>query len=120
MEALHILEQVQQLRTPDHRFIKWWQREHDYLNYELLDRFDERIRSEEGINWLEGFELLDTEQMWEELHRRFPDRVQREKRTRAGDVLVWNRPGREEEVCPFTPESIMTIFDVETRGRVVD
>lgn len=120
MEPNQIIEQVGRMRSTDHRFIKWWQREHDYLHFELLDRFEERLRTEEeGIKWLEGLELLDIEEMWEEVQRRFPDRVRREKRTLSGEVVIWNRPGKGEQTCPFTAESLMTIFDVETRGRVV-
>lgn len=119
MEDRNILADVESQRLPRHNFIKWWQREHDYLNFDLLDRFEERLRQNGGINLLEGFELLDTEQMWEELHRRFPDRVAREKRTK-GEFLVWRRPGKDIRECLFTPENIMTVFDVETKGRVVD
>ncbi len=119
MESRDIRHELDNRRGADHTFIKWWRREHDFVDFELLDRFEERLAKEEGIKWLEGFQLLDTEQMWQELHNHFPDRVRRENR-REGEVLVWNRPGKDEKVCRFTPENLMTIFDVETRGVVVD
>ncbi|MFA5516052.1 MAG: hypothetical protein WDA20_07155 [Desulfuromonadales bacterium] len=117
MEEKEILTEVNRQRTPDHRFIKWWRREHDFLNFELLAEFD--AHREERIKWLEGFELLDTEQMWQELQHRFPERVSREKRTK-GEFLVWQRPGREPRECLFTPENIMTLFNAGTRGNVID
>ena len=117
MEERDILMDVERQRTPRHQFIKWWRREHDFLNFELLDRFEEN--KEERIKWLEGFELLDTEQMWQELQHRFPQRVKREKRTK-GEFLVWHRQGGQTRECFFTPENIMAVFDVETRGNVID
>lgn len=118
MEGPKILDAVNRHRAPDHTFIKWWRREHDFLNFELLDRFEEQMRNDR-IKWLEGFELLETEQMWEELKNRFPDRIFREKRTR-GEFLVWHRPDQEPRECLFTPENLMVIFDTETRGNVID
>ena len=117
MEGQEILAEVNRQRTRGHRFIKWWRREHDFLNYELLDDFD--ARPDERIKWLEGFELLNTEQMWDELQHRFPERVSRETRTK-GEFLVWRRPGHDVQECPFTAENIMVVFDAETRGSVID
>jgi hypothetical protein len=120
MEGREVLAQVNRQRTRGHQFIKWWRREHDFLNFELLDDFEAQMgEREERIKWLEGFELLSTEQMWEELQSRFPERVSREKRTK-GEFLVWRRPGRGVQECLFTPENIMVVFDAETRGNVID
>lgn len=118
MEGPKVLQEVDRQRAPTHTFIKWWRREHDFLNFELLERFEEEIR-DDRIKWLEGFELLDTEEMWRELKDRFPERVFREKRTK-GEFLVWHRKEGETRECFFTPENIMTVFDVETRGNVID
>ncbi len=119
MESRDIRQELENRKGAEHMFIKWWRREHDFVEFELLDRFESQLAKEEGIKWLEGFQLLDTEQMWQELHSHFPDRVRREKR-REGEVLVWSRPGKDDQVCRFTPENLMTIFDVESRGVVVD
>lgn len=119
MEGGLIRTEFERRRLPGHCFVKWWQREHDFLNFELLDRFEERLKRNGGINLLEGFELLDTEQMWQELHHRFPDRIARERRTK-GEFLVWRRPGKDTRECLFTPENIMAVFDAETKGWVVD
>jgi hypothetical protein len=119
MESRDIMQEMNQRRGADHTFIKWWRREHDFINFELLEHFEQRLSREEGIKWMEGFQLLDTEQMWQELQNHFPDRVSREKR-HEGEVLVWRRPGKEEQVCLFTPENLMTVFDVESRGVVID
>ncbi len=117
MEEKSIQDEIDRQRTPAHRFIKWWRREHDFLNFELLSEFE--AHRDERIKWLEGFELLDTEQMWQELKHRFPQRVSREKRTR-GEFLVWHRAGGEPRECLFTPENILSVFNAETRGDVID
>lgn len=119
MESRDVMDQVRNRRTADHRFIKWWRREHDFLNFDLIDRFEERLPQETGIKWLEGFDLLNTEQMWSELQKRVPERVRREKR-RSGEVIVWDRGEEGEQVCPFTAENVMVVFNVETRGNVID
>jgi hypothetical protein len=104
----------------DRRFIKWWRKENDFVDYELVDDFLADARQEQEFA---GYELLDLQQMWETLRRAVPGRVAREKYGQR-EVIVWSRMAEDgtmkEEVCPFTPESVMTIFDVETRGNVLD
>ena len=119
MEQGELHDLIIRQRQPAHRFIKWWRREHDFLNFELLDQFLEGL-DDQTVQMLEGFELLDTEEMWQELQHRAPEHVSREHRN-SGDVILWDRETKEKsEVCPFNPDSIMTIFDVETRGNVID
>lgn len=119
MKMENLREEINQKRQDDHAFIKWWRREHDFLNFELLERFLDHD-DEEDVKWLEGYELLTTDQMWQELKDRAGDRVERIKRTKAGDIISWQRKEKGEQTCPYSPESIMTIFDVETRGNVID
>lgn len=120
MKGSEILEQIQQQKNENLPFIRWWRKENDFSDYELLDIFLENLNPQHEF---EDFELLDMEQMWEILHRKDPKHLSRDKQW-GKDVILWERPEKEGEeghvVCPFTPESIMTIFDVETKGNVIE
>lgn len=117
MEKSEMMEQIRRMRQPEHRFIKWWRREHDFLNYDLIEKFLGEI-DQRGVDMIENFELLATDQMWRELEQRASGHVQLEHRTH-GDVIVWEHDDTEE-VRPYNPETIMSIFDVETRSNVID
>ncbi|MDO3376906.1 hypothetical protein [Geoalkalibacter halelectricus] len=116
MNGLQIAEEIKRTRTDQQHFIRWWRRENDFVDYQLIERFLETASEDDEF---EGFELLDVESMWETLENKVDGRVQRDKR-KAGEMIVWQRPGKEDQTCPFSPESIMTIFDVETRGNVIE
>ncbi|MBE9523422.1 MAG: hypothetical protein IME95_09535 [Proteobacteria bacterium] len=120
MKGSEILEQIKQQRTEDLNFIRWWRKENDFSDYELIDIFLENLNPHHEF---EDFELLGMEQMWEILHRKNPKHLSLDKQW-GKDVILWERPEKEGEeghvVCPFTPESIMTIFDVETKGNVIE
>ncbi|KIH76476.1 hypothetical protein SAMN05660860_01575 [Geoalkalibacter ferrihydriticus] len=116
MNGLDIAQGIERTRTDKDKFIRWWRSENDFVDYDLIDRFLDNAREEDEF---EGFELIDTETMWETLTSKVPDRVRREKH-KDGELIVWERPGKEDQTCPFSAESIMTIFDVETRGNVIE
>jgi hypothetical protein len=120
MMGNEIRQEVMKRRNDSHEFIKWWRREHDFMYFELLDEFLEKLTDEQEF---EGFDLLDMEEMWSHLHSLDPEHLARERRTRGGEVIVWERPDREEadriHTCPFTPKSLMAIFNAETRGMVI-
>jgi hypothetical protein len=102
--------------SSDLLFIKWWRTEHDYLDFDLVETFLENIRPQEIID---GFDLLTTEQMWQKLLRVADGRVR--KAVRDGDeIIIWEKGPGNEIVCPFRPESIIEIFDVETNGNYLD
>jgi len=111
-----ILKQIKERRAADHRFIKWWRKEEDWLDFDLLDAFIANIDPTEELG---GFDLLTMDEMWENLEKVTSSRVEREKK-RGEDVIVWRNKAGEERVCPYNAESMMTIFDVETHGDVVD
>ncbi|WP_305042612.1 hypothetical protein [Geoalkalibacter sp.] len=116
MNGKQIAEQIARVRTDKDRFIRWWRKENDFIDYDLIARFLDNLNEEDEFS---GFELLDTETMWQTLEARIPERVSRDK-TKAGEMIYWKRPGKDDQSCPFSPESIMTIFDVETRGNVIE
>ena len=116
MTGKEIQQRIEERRTPDHRFISWWRREEDWRDFDLIDRFVDNIDPAEEIG---GFDLHTIAEMWEQLDNVAGGRVTRDTR-KGEEVIVWQRETGEEQVCPYTAESIMTIFDVETHGDNVD
>ena len=116
MIGREILKVIRERKTADHQFIKWWRKEEDWLDYDLIDTFMESADPNEEID---GFELVTMDGMWDSLVKATSGRVEREKR-RGEEVIVWRKKSGEEQVCQFNAESVMTIFDVETHGDVID
>jgi hypothetical protein len=116
---MEIMKLIGERRTDEDRFVKWWRKEEDFLDYDLIDRFLENSTAGEEIG---GIELLTLEEMWEEVKRVGGTRVNR-VHDENGDRVEWlhkAKDGMRSEVCMYTPEMLMTIFDVETRGNPVD
>lgn len=118
MKEQEAAQRIRQMRTDRHQFVKWWRREEDFLDYELIDHFVGSVAENREI---EGFQLLTMDEMWHELHR---IGAQVEKRSGpGGDKLEWvhkGRSGMRTMTCDYTPQSLLAIFDVETRGNPVD
>ncbi len=116
MRGSEILKEIDARAAPGQDFIRWWRRENDFADYELIDTFRDKV---DGTQEFEGFELLDIDQMWDRLVSLDPQRIMRHKGTRS-DVIIWNHPdedGRmQQESYPYNAQSIMTIFDAETGG----
>jgi hypothetical protein len=119
MRIMEIERTLKERMSPDHRFIKWWRKENDFLDYDLLDRFMDNLSSGEEIG---GIDLLTMDDMWHEVKRVGGTRVKLIHK-KSGDTVEWAHKGKagvRKEVCVFTPETLMTIYDVETRGNPVD
>lgn len=116
MKGDEIVRQIDARRGDDHRFVRWWRREEDWLDFELLDTFVQNIREDEEI---EGFALLGMDEMWEYVRKVAGSRVERGERDGEA-VVTWRRKSGRVMTCPFTPESLIRIFDVETRGNYID
>ena len=119
MRGREILSAVNDRRTDKHCFVKWWRKEEDFLDYDLIDRFVENTRGNEEIG---GIDLLTMDDMWHELNRVGGGRV-RLLHNSAGDVVEWvhkGRKGMSTHLCSYTPETLLRIFDSETRGNPVD
>ena len=119
MRSDEIIRGIKQGQIEGKSFIKWWRSENDFTDYELFDNFVARAGS--GHEFA-GYELLDVDQMWDVLMRWKPTGLKR-IRSDKGEKIKWQKKtadGRlEVQTCPLTPESIMYIFDYETRGDVV-
>lgn len=119
MRESEILKMIEERRNENHHFVKWWRKEDDFLDYELIERFIENAGSNKE---LEGFELLTMDDMWNELKRIAGVRVKLMHDT-AGDKVEWvykGKTGTKTQVCTYTPETLMSIFDVETKNNPVD
>jgi hypothetical protein len=119
MRGREIVTALNERRNENHCFVKWWRKEEDFLDYDLIDRFVENTGGTEEIG---GIDLLTMDEMWDEVRRIGGSRVtllQNEK----GDRVEWvhnGKTGLRTNVCAFTPETLMEIYDVETRGNPVD
>ncbi|KAB0668700.1 hypothetical protein F6V30_15285 [Oryzomonas sagensis] len=119
MKGREILATVRERATTDHCFVKWWRKEEDFLDYELLDRFLEHATESEEIG---GLQLLTMNEMRDEVKRVGGTRVKFIHEA-SGDKIEWVHRAKEgvrTHICAYTPEALMTIFDVETHGNAVD
>jgi hypothetical protein len=116
MKGYEILKEMQYGRSGGRCFIKWWRKENDFVDYELVDTFMVHLNPDHEFS---GFELLTLEQMWQELQHREPHRVMLGKR-RGATVIRWQHLAEDgtmhEDVLPYDAPSLMTVFDAETRG----
>ncbi|HEY6007201.1 MAG TPA: hypothetical protein VIU40_02690 [Geobacteraceae bacterium] len=116
MTGKEVLAQIRESRTPDQQFIKWWRKEEDWLDFDVIDTFAANVSESEEID---GFELVGYDEMWQYLEKVAPGRVARTQK--GGQSLVsWRRKSGEERECPYTPQSLVDIFDAETEGNYVD
>ena len=119
MNGREIEKKLKEERTVNHQFVKWWRKEEDFLDYDLIDRFMNNLSLKENVG---GIDLLTMDDMWHELKRVGGSRVKL-VHEKSGDKVEWIHAGKQgayKEVCIFSPETLLTIFDVETRGNPVD
>ncbi|PLX79033.1 MAG: hypothetical protein C0616_12615 [Desulfuromonas sp.] len=114
MNGHQIKQEIAEQRNPDTMFIRWWRKENDFVDYEKLDTFLSTI--DEDLEFA-GYELLDMNKMWDALKQYAGGRVKRENRTH-GEVIVWTsaREPKQTATLSMNAESLMEIFDMETRG----
>jgi hypothetical protein len=119
VKEYEILKTIGERRNENHRFVKWWRNESDFLDYDLIEKFVEDAGSNKELG---GFDLLTMDDMWNELKRIAGTRVKL-VHDATGDNVEWvyqAKSGTKIQVCAYTPETLMTIFDVETKGNPVD
>lgn len=118
MRGTDIRRLVTESASGEHRFVRWWRKENDFLDYDLVDRFLERLSSDEEIG---GVELLTMNDMVEEVKRITGERLTI-RHGESGDTVEWmhgGKGGERTEVCFLTPETLLTIYDVETHGNPI-
>jgi hypothetical protein len=113
MKGNDAVQQVMAQRTGAHRFIKWWRKDNDFVDFELIDTFLGHVKADDAID---GFELLDMERMWDVLLSLNPDTLSRGRRN-GEEIIRWtwlDRDGSEKTtIYPFTAEALMTLIDTE-------
>lgn len=106
------IERIRSERSAGHCCVKSWRDNHKIVDFELIDKYLEQG----GVDTIEGYELLDLEQLWEALTALDPDNLKRVS-TAEGEVIEWlwtDRNGMERKnAYPFSPEGIMTIMNDE-------
>lgn len=115
MTGQEAIQALNQRRTEQHRFVRWWRKEEDFLDYDLIDRF---IAQSPGTEEIGGIDLLTMDDMWRVVKKVGGKRVN-VVHDPNGDLIKWAHKGKED-VCGFTAENLITIFDAETRGNPVD
>jgi hypothetical protein len=106
-------------RTDSHRFVRWWRKENDFLDYDLIDRFVANGSLDEEIG---GIDLLTMDDMWHIVKKVGGTRVKL-LHEKIGDRIEWVHRGKDglrTDTCAYTPETLITILDVETHGNPVD
>ena len=119
MRGREIITALNERRSEEHRFVKWWRKEEDFLDYDLIDRFVENTGGSDEIG---GIDLLTMDDMWHEVKRIGGTRVML-FHDKNGDNIEWTHKGKtglRTHVCIFAPETLMEIYDVETKGNPVD
>jgi hypothetical protein len=119
MRAHELIKNLSERRNEGFCFVKLWRKEEDFLDVDLIDRFVENVSGTEEFG---GMDLLTMDDMWNEVKRIGGSRVTLTHGT-MGDNVTWvhkGKSGLRTNVCAFTPETLMQIYDVETRGNPVD
>lgn len=123
MEGYELVRKIEQekVKHPERVFIKWWRKEEDWIDFDLVSRFVSNL--DYGTK-IDGFDLIDQDEMWRTVERRCNGRV---TKVQKGDdfVLLYTPPeGSEVEgnppEYPYTPESLVKILDIETNYNFVD
>ncbi len=119
MKEYEMLKIIEERRNENHHFVKLWRKENDFVDYDMIERFIENAGSNKDLG---GIDLLTMDDMWNELKRIAGTRVKLVHDT-TGDNVEWvheGKTGTKTQVCAYTPETLITIFDVETKGNPVD
>ena len=116
MKTSQVKNELVQAKEQGKRFIKWWRKENDFADFELIDNFLETISTRQDV---ENFQLFNNDEMWQVLKHWKPKGLRRSKSTK-GDKIEWQHLGKDGQLhtytCPYNAHSIMSIFDAETRG----
>lgn len=114
-----ILNQLELGQEQGKEFIKWWRKEDDFVDFELIEQF---VNTEDTFDF-ENYELLDKSDMLNELKRWQPDELELVV-SDDGEVIKWKHKSKDGQwksfTCPFDAASVMSIFDTVTRGDTVE
>ena len=117
MTSYEVQKAIREQRRPDQQFIKWWRKEEDFLDFDLLDRFMANLDDAQVID---GFDLVGIDDMWGYVQRVAGDKVERVVKNGVETILWADKDRLVTKEVPFTPESLIDIFDAETDDNFVD
>lgn len=118
MRGREALKTIYENRNEKQLFVKWWRKENDFLDYDLVDRFMRNASDGEEIG---GVELLTMDDMLAEVKRVTAGRVTL-LHDSHGDRVQWVHRVKNElrtDYCAYNPAALMAIFDVETNDNPV-
>lgn len=118
MRGREALKTVYEARKENQLFVKWWRKENDFLDYDLVERFMRNTSDGEEIG---GVELLTMDDMLMEVKRLAGERIKL-LHDSHGDRIQWVHRVKNDlrtDYCAYTPAALMAIFDVETDGNPV-
>lgn len=123
MQGYELVKEVERERShhPERMFIKWWRKEEDWINFDLVTRFLENLNYSSDIT---GFELIDLDQMWRAVESRSKGAVRKVERD-GKQIVLWTPPKHSEHEitcteCEYTPETLLKILDAVTDDNYVD
>lgn len=119
MRGSDIIRAIDRRQDEEFCFVRVWRKENDFLDVDLISRFREQVGGRDEFG---GMDLLTMDDLWREIKRIGGARVIL-SRSAKGDSITWTHTGRSgthTNVCAYTPETLMQIYDVETRGTPVD
>lgn len=117
MTSYELTKAIREQRGSDHSFIKFWRKEEDFLDFDLLDRFLGNLKDDQAID---GFELLNADAMWDQVRKVAGSVVTRTVKE-GKEILLWTDvQGTVTKELPFNEESLIAIFDAETDDSYVD
>ena len=110
------LKVIEQGKKEGKEFIKWWRKENDFVDFDLIDRY---LQIEGSRHDCENFDLLDKDEMWDLLQKNVSGELYHRVATKS-DTIEWRCLGKDGKkhtyVCPYNAHSIMSIFDAQTKG----
>lgn len=119
MNNREIINALEQAQEQGKEFIRWYRKENDFVDFELIERF---ITTEQTLEF-EGYELLTKEEMWDVLKRWQPEGLNHIELT-AGETIAWqyqDENGREHVYeCPYNAHNMMVIFDKLSKGDTIE
>jgi hypothetical protein len=123
MQGNELIKRIERDREahPERIFIKWWRKEEDWIDFDLVSRFLANLNYGSEIG---GYELIDQDEMWRTIESRSSGRVSKVQRDGRW-VVLWDPPKNAEveerlPEYPDTPETLLKILDVETNYNYVD
>ena len=120
MNGNELLRQLDRQEQKDRQFIKLWRKENDFVDIELIDTFRDSVKAGDEFS---DFELLSMEQLWEIVKKICGDRISQQV-IDNNEMIVWDRVDKQgvksSNKCSYTPEFLIQIFDIETKGNYID